>query len=788
MWKNVTCLTMLIVTLNLTPGNAAIAASLLSDPDLVGWWTFDEGAGTIAADSSPNGNYVTAYGGAEWIPGVYGSAIDFDGTDDYVGTGQSFLNDVDAFTLGCWLKGDLSSADRTGLIGQDDCIEFGFISSNTILIWTPGGGDLSVSWPHDDSQWHHIVAVGNGSSLMIYIDGEQAGTGGTFTGNYGTSSFPVNIGGGGIFGVYQGIETWFTGQIDDAAIFTRALTADEVVAMMKGVVPPELAANPNPAEDAIDVPRDVVLNWAAGEFAAKHNVYFGTSFEKVNNADPETLVSQGQVETEYTPESVCEFGQTYYWCVDEVNDVPDNTVFVGKTWNFTVEPIGYPIANVTATASSSSSHDMGPENTVNGSGLDDMDQHSTLGGDMWLSGIGDAASYIRYEFDKAYKLHQLLVWNSNWTIEASEGLGAKDVTIEYSVDGIEWSVLEGATLFNQATGMANYTANTTIEFGSVIAQFVKITINAGWGELQPKYGLSEVRFLYIPTFAREPKPAPGSTTDSANVILSWRPGREAALSEVYLGTDAADLALLGTTTGNGIAASGLSFSTTYFWSVTEVNDAEAILSYAGDVWSFITSDFAIVDSFDQYDDNCNRIFFAWEDGLGHIGSEDIEDCNVVPSNGNGGGSMVGNDMPPFAEKTIVNAGSTQSLPIEYDNSVGPSEITLTLSSQDWTASGARTLSFAFRGVSGNTGELFARINNTKTVYDRDLADIARPTWHAWNIDLTPMSGLENVTKLTIGVDGVGAAGKLYIDDIRLYPLPGELITLVEPNIPSVPER
>ena len=51
--------------------------------------------------------------------------------------------------------------------------------------------------------------------------------------------------------------------------------------------------------------------------------------------------------------------------------------------------------------------------------------------------------------------------------------------------------------------------------------------------------------------------------------------------------------------------------------------AEAVPAYAGDIWSFITPPYGTVDDFEQYNDDCERIFFAWEDGLGHNGGTDI---------------------------------------------------------------------------------------------------------------------------------------------------------------------
>jgi len=144
----------------------------------------------------------------------------------------------------------------------------------------------------------------------------------------------------------------------------------------------------------------------------------------------------------------------------------------------------------------------------------------------------------------------------------------------------------------------------------------------------------------------------------------------------------------------------------------------------------------------------------------------VDGCDMPASNGNGGGSIVGNAQAPFAERTIVNVDSSQSLPLSYDNAFGPSETTLALDAQDWTSSDVRTLSLFFYGQPNNTGQLYVKINNTKLVHD---ADITQGQWQQWDIDLTSLAGLETVTQLSIGVDGASAAGMLYIDDIRLYP-------------------
>jgi len=744
-----------------------------ANADLVGHWRFDEGSGTTAKDSSGNGGDGTFTGDPQWVTGQLGGALEFDG-DDWVDCGD-ILDITNELSIACWVNPAGLSGDNGWVARWDN---YAFKSSGSVARFTtPGVRDYTAgNTPIVVGEWQHVAITflpdQAAGGLIFYLNGVE--TDRSDTTGYGAGGGPLAIGNNRWSQFYEGM-------IDDVQVYDHLLPPEEVAAAMLGVAP-QLAGDPGPEDAAVDVPRNVVLSWSPGDFAVKHDVYLGMTFDDVNGADTATpmgvLVSQGQTATSYDA-GILDFGQTYYWRIDEVNGAPDNTVFKGDVWSFTAEPFSIPVETITVTASSSHADNMIPENTIGGVGLNELDQHSTDGTTMWLSGMGDPAPSIQYAFDKAYKLDQLLVWNSNQLIEAFVGIGAKDVVVEYSLDGTEWTVLEGATLFNQATGTSDYTANTSIDFAGVMAQQVKITINAGYG-MMPQYGISEVRFLYIPTFAREPQPADGAITDAANVTLSWRAGREGASHQINLGTDAENLDLVATTTEASYAADGLDYGTTYYWSITEVNEAATPASHAGDIWSFTTPDFGTVDSFDAYDDNCNRIFFAWEDGLGHNGGTEIDDCDVPASNGNGGGSIVGNAQAPFAEQGIVHAGS-QSMPLEYDNAFGPSEAILTLDGQDWTASGVQTLSLQFHGQAGNSGQLYVKINNSKVAYDGEAGDISKAQWLPWNIDLTALSALQSVNSLTIGIDGASAAGMLYIDSVRLYPQAVELITPTEPD-------
>jgi len=421
------------------------------------------------------------------------------------------------------------------------------------------------------------------------------------------------------------------------------------------------AKKPYPAKGATDVCPTPVLSWTPGAYAPPtngHTVYFSESFEDVNDG----IGGITQDANSYTPPQRLDFDKTYYWRVDEVNGPPDYTVFEGGIWSFTTESFAYAIENITATASSSNAANEGPENTLNGSGLDDNDLHSTEEADMWLSStIGTQPTWIQYELDRIYKLHQMLVWNYNVGFESILGFGLKDVTIEYSIDGADWKTLGGVPEFAQAPGQDGYAYNTTVDFGGVPAKYIRLTANSNWGGLS-QYGLSEVRLFYVPVKAREPDPDSGTTDmDVDNVTLSWRAGREAASHEVYFSNDEqavidetiSPVSIPADSSYANYDTGALELAQTYYWKVNEVNEAETPTTWQGDVLNFSTQEYLVVDDFEDYNDfEPDQVFDTWIDGWG------------VPENG----SQVGSDMPPFAEQTIVHGGN-QSMPFQYDNSI-----------------------------------------------------------------------------------------------------------------------
>jgi len=267
-------------------------------------------------------------------------------------------------------------------------------------------------------------------------------------------------------------------------------------------------------------------------------------------------------------------------------------------------------------------------------------------------------------------------------------------------------------------------------------------------------------------------PANGAVDVTQTPVLTWAPGLGAS-HEVYFGADAASLELKGS--GNlgseSFEPGQLEWNTTYYWRVDEANNANADSPWTGPLWSFTTANFLIIDDMESYNDidegepGSNRIYLAWIDGFDNPAAN---------------GSVVGNFDPPFAEQTIVHGG-LQSMPMAYDNAVGKSEATLTLTSnKDWTVNGVNTLTIWYRGGSSNAAETMYVMLNGSAGVDNDNPDAAQKTsWTQWNIPLQAFAdqgvNLANVTSITLGLGNManptaGGSGMMYFDDIRLYPL------------------
>ena len=758
------------------------------DPTMVLFFSFDDATGPEVEDHSQFMNNGTLEGDPEFVAGQFGMALNFDATDDQVVVpGNATLDIVDDITMMAWIRpGPNLMADWRTIMGKSPTSVLGqttfsydIRTDNTgVLRFSLNiGGWQSIQGPIlIEDTWYHVTGTREGQEMTLYLDGEPIGTT-SASGSIVVTPDPLVVG-NIVTAAGNTLNEFWTGAIDEVRIWNRGISADEVKTNMaqgkEALIRNPLASGPIPANGEPDLPRDdVVLNWKPGVTADKHNVYFGTLSDDVSNASTAdakgVLVSQGQDAPTFDPGRL-EFDQTYYWRVDEVNGAPDFTVFKGAVWSFTAEPLSLAITGITATASSSFALSV-PENTINGSGLVG-DLHGASAPDMWIS-AGIPAT-IEYAFDRAYKLHELWVWNSNQFIEPFVGFGAKDVVIEHSLDGENWTVLEGVGPLAQAPGTVGYAHNNTIGFDGVTARHVRMTINSVQG-IAPQASLSEVRFFFIPTLATRPNPVSGATDVAPDLTLSWgRNGREADRHEIYLGSDPSSLPLAASVTESSFDTQvlDLQLGQTYAWRVDEVNETEDPSTWVGDVWSFTTVDVLTIDDMESYrDEEFKEPWATWIDGFDRADNGSLVGAN--PAQGD------------FGPETAIAHGGSKSLPIWYDNTTAAlSEATRSFAAPlDFSASGVKGLVLYFHGSSTNTaGRLYIKINDAMVVYEGDADNLTRLGWHKWSIPLAQVTGtdLTRVTSLTVGVDN-GGQGVVYVDDILLTPTDrGETVLPVEP--------
>lgn len=211
-------------------------ASGPSNEGLIGHWTFEDGQGLVAQDSSGQGNdgaLEASMTDSDWVPGKRGTALDFDGSDDYVLANPLTGTSANTGSVAFWsyLNGPPTEAAAyisTGISGgvPNRVPEILISGGNlrTILGNTVGGGayDFSTSYPTINT-WVHIVVTWDTNSAIVYIDGQFASQDTTITGTIDGAASDLFIGADrDIAGRYLNVK------MDDVRYYNRKLSADEV--------------------------------------------------------------------------------------------------------------------------------------------------------------------------------------------------------------------------------------------------------------------------------------------------------------------------------------------------------------------------------------------------------------------------------------------------------------------------------------------------------------------------------------------------------------------------------
>jgi len=301
------------------------------DPNLMGWWKLDDDdSGAVAIDYSGYDRYGTLHGGAHYVPGFFGEAVEFGGAGDYISIdGYKGILGPHAFSVTSWIK-TASTIEYNTIISWGTTASgarFDFRIQSDRLRHSQGNGNVQGNTAVNDGEWHHVGitvtdnATASSSSIRLYVDGRDDTRESTDT---SALSFAAGADVGIGWRASNGDRS-YEGLIDEVRLYDRVLSAVEVRQLSLG----PKATNPSPSNGAVLADTSVLLSWTAGTSAASHNVYLGT-----DSNDLSLVAAEQPVDSNSFGPAAVDLGRTYYWVVDEVNDP---CVWAGDLWSFAVE-------------------------------------------------------------------------------------------------------------------------------------------------------------------------------------------------------------------------------------------------------------------------------------------------------------------------------------------------------------------------------------------------------------------------------------------------------------------
>jgi hypothetical protein len=805
------------ITMSVVVFCASLGVTSPASGELVGWWKLDEGSGTAISDSSDNRLNGTFTGGTpEWIAGKYGNAILFNGANGYVDLGmKSEMDLTEEMTVSVWLRDDGFTVGWQAIFTRGLGWRLQRNATERTLEWTcPPSPFLFGNGTLDDGEWHHVAGTYDSRRQALYIDGaldvEQS-----VSVAMDPTSYRVMIG-----SIDTLTDRVWHGPIDDVRLYSHAMTRAEIQAVMRNE-PYTLASRGTPKDGSMIDKISATLTWWPGETALSHTVYFGESFEDVNNATTdswsttEASLGVGQAGGPY-PNGLTP-GQTYYWRVDEVDGTNPDSPWKGEVWSFSVRPrtawgsspadeeryvpldqaltwqrgMGSLFHTVYFGATFNEVNDPTTEGTPVSDAdrrydpaivleadttyywrVDEFSLSGTVRGEVWsFTTMPEIAVTDDPNLMLSWTLHQdsgavAVDWSGRghhgelhgdtaWTDAALSFNGGEYVGAPLNVSETEYAcalwfkttdpqcglftVVVGdlaagggydrmlylvggefaahiycdpavngkqpetimTTGFNLADGGWHHVVHTYgtslgvqklyidgVERASGVNDNSSFNwqdrVNLGWCPFAARdyfVGMVEEVQIYNkalsaaevrqvmrgdPMLAWNPEPARGATVDIRNAAtVCWSAGEGASSHDVYLGANRDAVAVAGREApqyrGN---QSGTCFPLDglvefgggdYYWRIDEVAADGTVVG--GKMWSFTVAGYLIVDDFERYtNDSPHRVFQTWVDGLGFSADEHFADGAA----GNGSGATVGHDIwspeSPHFEGSIVETG------------------------------------------------------------------------------------------------------------------------------------
>jgi hypothetical protein len=370
-----------------------------------------------------------------------------------------------------------------------------------------------------------------------------------------------------------------------------------------------IASGPTPRDGALIEATWANMSWRPGDFAVSHDVYLGDNFDDVNDGAEGTFQGNQTITSLLVgfpgfpiPEGL-QPGTTYYWRIDEVNDLDPNSPWKGKVWSFSIAP--------------NTAYEPDPVD-----GAESVDPDVEL---SWTAGFGTKLHYVYFgdNFDDV----------NNAAGELPQG------TTTYTPGPLKlaktyyWRV-------DEFDGFTTYKGDVW-----------SFNTEGAVGNPNPSNGAVDVERTPVLTWS------PGVYAASHQVYFGT--DKDAVLNA---NTSSPEYKATGNLGSESYNPGKLQWYSTYYWRIDEVNDFNPDSPWIGKVWSFTTADFLIVDDIEDYNDYPpDEIFSTWIDGwevptngsmAGHADPPFAETGNVH------GGSQ---SMPVYYENSFKYSEITMTL-------------------------------------------------------------------------------------------------------------------------------
>ncbi len=592
----------------------------------------------------------------------------------------------------------------------------------------PVSGDFEVRWtgmieaPNSETYTFHTNADGG---VRLWVNNEliidtwsdwvkwQANWG-AFTGDPYQRSGDITLAGGKKYEII--LEYGYEGNNRCELSWSTPTMTQEIIPSRYLSVERPHVRNPDPADGAILRVTRVSFSWTRGDYAASHDVYLGENFNDVDTGAADTFRGN-QVSTSFTigfpgapyPDGLVP-GTTYYWRIDEVNDLHSDSPWKGSVWSFAIAP--------------KAAYNPNPAD-----GAELVNPKVEL---SWTKGFGAMLHYV-YFGD-----------NFNDVQNAAGGLPQGSAT--YNPGPLKlaktyyWRI-------DEFDGLATHKGDVW-----------SFTTQGAVGSPDPSNGAMDVKHTPILSWS------PGLYAASHQVYFGT--DKDAVRNADINSPEYKDTGILGSET---FEPGKLLWDITYYWRIDEINNVNPDSPWTGKVWSFTTANFLVVDDFEDYNDYPpDEIFSTWIDGwevptngstVGYADPDFLAGEHFVETNIVHGGSQ---SMPYFYDNDFKYSEASMTLaPARNWTEEGVEVLSLWFFGD--TSNAAERMYVALNGSAtvyhDNTE---AALIDEWMEWNIDLQEFA-----AQGVDLA------NVNTISIGFGDKnnlqpGGSGKVYFDDIRLY--------------------